>query len=114
MASDGSAGSRSREEQALPPGALARHSDGVDRRRVLARALHEPAPPRSRRITERLEELREQIAKYRAKAIALHAKLVELEPSNGEEVAALRRKLIDSSVKLEDVVRSLIESRGPR
>jgi hypothetical protein len=112
MASDGSAGSRSGEEYvALPPGALARYGDGVDRRRALARALHEPALPRSRRITERLEELRQQIARYREKAIALHAKLVELEPSNGEEVRALRRKLIDSSVRLEEVVRNLIESR---
>ncbi|MBX3155087.1 MAG: hypothetical protein KF773_03735 [Deltaproteobacteria bacterium] len=61
----------------------------------------------SRRITERLDELRDQIAKYRAKAIALHKKLVELEPHN-TEVAALRKTLIASSVRLDELVRGLL------
>jgi chromosome segregation ATPase len=59
------------------------------------------------RIQERLEELRAQIARYRAKATTLHARLIELEPHNAE-VATLRRTLIESSARLEDVVRQLL------
>jgi chromosome segregation ATPase len=92
----------------LPPAAIARRTEGDERRRVLARALHEP-PHRTAKIEERLAELRDQIAKYREKAIELHARLVELE-ANGDDVSALRKTLIDSSVQLEDVVRGLIDS----
>jgi hypothetical protein len=96
----------------LPPAALARHADG-ERRRVLARALHEPPLPRTRRITERLEEMRHQIARYRERAIALHARLLELEESGNDNIAPLRKTLIESSVRIEHGVRSLIDSPDP-
>lgn len=93
----------------MPPAAIARRgADGEERHRELARALHEK-PQRAPQISERLEALRDQIALYREKAIALHARLLELEEA-GEDVAALRKMLIDSSVRLEQVVRDLIES----
>jgi len=99
----------------LPPAALARHVD-VERRRELARALHAPWP-RARGITSRLEVMRDQIAHYRAQAIALHARLVELEAAGNDNVGPLRRTLIESSVQIESVVRSLVgiqPSRWPR
>jgi hypothetical protein len=96
----------------LPPAALARHAD-IERRRELARALHAP-PQRARRITERLEAMREEIARYRAQAIALHAKLVALEAAGNDNVAALRRALIESSVKIEGGARGLVDSQIPR
>ena len=104
-------GSRS-SDVGLPPAALARHADG-ERRRTLARALHAPARPRTRRITERLDEMRAEIARYRECAIAVHAKLLELESAGNSEVALLRRTLIDSSVKLEQVVRVLTDTPYP-
>jgi hypothetical protein len=78
MASDRN-GSRA-PDVGLPPAALARHADDA-RRRELARALHEPPAPRARRISEQLDSLRAAIARYRERAIALHARLVELEAS---------------------------------
>jgi uncharacterized coiled-coil DUF342 family protein len=104
-----STSSRGRQDADLPPAAIARRqTEGNERRRELARALHEKRQ-RAPKITERLAELSDQIAKYREKAIALHAKLVELEEA-GEDVGALRTMLIESSVRLEQVVRDLIES----
>ena len=96
----------------LPPAALARHAD-LERRRELARALHAP-PKRARRITERLEAMRDEIARYRAQAIALHAKLVALEAAGNDNVAELRRALIESSVAIEDVARALVDTPVPR
>jgi hypothetical protein len=99
----------------LPPAALARHAD-LERRRELARALHAPPPPRTRRITERLDEMRDQIAKYRAQAIALHARLVELEGAGNDNIAALRRALIEAG-QHENVGRSFTDTppaRWPR
>jgi hypothetical protein len=96
----------------LPPAALARHAD-QERRRQLARALHAPPPPRTRRITERLGEMREQIARYRERAIALHARLLDLEESGNDNVAPLRRQLIESSVRIEHGVRVLVDTPDP-
>lgn len=104
-------GSRS-PDVGLPPAALARHAD-LERRRVLARALHEPARPRARRITEQLEQLRIAIAQYRARAIVFHARLLELEAAGNDNVARLRKTLIESSVQIEDVARSLVDSPEP-
>jgi hypothetical protein len=104
-------GSRS-PDVGLPPAALARHADD-ERRRVLARALHEPPRPRTRRITEQLETMRAELARYRERAIALHAKLLELETSGNDNIAPLRRALIDSSVRIEGVARSLIDTPDP-
>jgi hypothetical protein len=94
----------------LPPAALARHAD-LERRRNLARALHQPPPPRTRRITEQLEALRIAIAQYRERAIAIHARLVELEDAGNDNVSALRETLIASSVRIESVARTLVD--GP-
>jgi hypothetical protein len=110
----GSNASRARSpDVGLPPNALARHVHGVQKRRELAQALHAAPLPRTRRITERLETLRAELARYREQAIALHSKLVELETHNNIEATGLRRTLIDSSVKLEEVVRALIDTPYP-
>ncbi len=106
------AGARS-PDVGLPPNALARHVGGVEKRRELAKALHTAPRPRTRRITERLDVLRAEIARYREQAIALHARLVDLEAHNNIEAVTLRRTLIDSSVKLEEVVRALIDTPYP-
>jgi hypothetical protein len=94
----------------LPPAALARHADQEERRRELARALHAPRPSRARGITDRLEEMAAQIALYRAKAIALHARLMELESAGNDNVADLRRRLIESSVAIEGIARALVSA----
>jgi hypothetical protein len=111
MGSDRCSGSRS-SDVGLPPAALARHADG-ERRRALARALHEPPRPRTRRITERLDAMSAAIARYRERAIALHAKLLDLEAAGNDNVAPLRQALIESSVLIERVARSLIDSPDP-
>jgi hypothetical protein len=104
-------GSRS-SDVGPPPAALARLADH-ERRRELARALHESGPPRSRGIAERLDQMRTQLAQYRAAAIALHARLVELESAGNDNIAALRRQLIASSVQIEGVGRSIVGSPEP-
>jgi hypothetical protein len=104
----------------LPPAALARHAD-LERRRELARALHAP-PVRARSIIERLDQMAAQIALYRAQAIALHARLKELEaagPHNAynDNVAELRRRLIESSVAIiaiESITRSIVTAEPTR
>ncbi len=88
----------------LPPAALARWNDGVDRRRQLARALHGGPAPRALRITERLDELRVQLAAYRAVAIALHGKLAALEAHGSHDAAAMRARLIELSLLIELLV----------
>jgi hypothetical protein len=93
----------------LPPAALARHAD-TERRRTLARALHEPPPPYTRRITEQLEALRLAIARFREHAIVIQARLVELEDAGNDNVAILRRTLIASSVRIENVARLLTDA----
>lgn len=91
-----------------PPAVLARRVDD-GRRRELARALHTPkqCPPA---ITQQLERMRGLLAKYRAEAIALHARLIELELAGNDNIAPLRRALIASSVQIESIS-SLIEGR---
>ena len=96
----------------LPPAALARHAD-LERRRTLARALHEPPRPRARRITEQLDALRAALAQYRERAIAIHKRLVELEVAGNDNVAELRHALIASSVQIESITRSLVDSPDP-
>ncbi|MEO8704628.1 MAG: hypothetical protein ABI867_31525 [Kofleriaceae bacterium] len=87
--------------------------DVDERRRLLARALHESPRPRARRITEQLDAMRQEIARYRERAIALHARLLELEASGNDNVAPLRRQLIASSVQIELGVRSLVDTPDP-
>jgi hypothetical protein len=97
----------------LPPAALARHVD-LERRRELARALHAPPRPRTRGIAERIDEMRDQLARYRVQAIALHARLLELENAGNDNMAALRRQLIESSVQIEGVGRAIIGPAEPQ
>lgn len=47
-------------------------TDPLERRRALARALHEPA---TSRLAHKLERLREQIERYRELAAALQSRL---------------------------------------
>jgi hypothetical protein len=110
MGSDRS-GSRT-PDVGLPPAALARHADD-ERRRELARALHGPPAPRARRISEQLDILRGALAGYRERAIALHARLVELEASGNDNVTPIRQALIDSSVRIEAGARALLETPDP-
>ena len=48
----------------LPPAALARHVESVERRRALARALHQPP-----RLAEQLAKLDAQLAELRRKLL---------------------------------------------
>ncbi len=86
----GNMGSRSQVEGTDPPSAA--------------------APPRAPQITEKLEGLREQIAQFRARAIDLHVKLVELEGTGDQDVRALRSAMMASVVRIESVVRALVEA----
>ena len=95
----------------LPPAAFARHVDD-GRRRELARALHTPQP-RAAGISKRLDHMRVLLARYRAEAIALHARLVALELAGNDNVAPLRRALIESSVQIESIGRMLADSPMP-
>jgi hypothetical protein len=97
----------------LPPAALARRAEGEDRHRAVARALHAGPPPRTPQITERLEGLRSQIAQFRARAIELHVKLVELEAKGDPDVRALRSAMMASVVRIEGIVRALVETPDP-
>lgn len=97
-------------EVSHPPAVFARCVDD-GRRRELARALHAPktcAPA----IMDRLEHMRGLLAKYRSEAIALHARLVALELAGNDNIAPLRRALIESSVSIESICQ-LIEGRCP-
>ena len=94
-------------EVSHPPAVFARCVDD-GRRRELARALHAPktcAPA----IMDRLEHMRGLLAKYRSEAIALHARLVALELAGNDNIAPLRRALIESSVSIESICQ-LIEA----
>jgi hypothetical protein len=99
-----------RERADLPPAAVARGASGEDRQRAAARALQAAPPPRALQITEKLEGLRAQIAEFRARAIDLHVKLVELESSGDPDVRALRASMMASVVRIEGVVRALVDA----
>jgi hypothetical protein len=94
-------GTRDLDVGELPPAVFARQVDD-GRRRELARALHAPVS-RAPAITERLDHMRALLAKYRAEAIALHARLVALELAGNDNVAPLRRALVESSVRIESI-----------
>lgn len=95
----------------LPPSALSRWAEGVERHRAVARALHAPAP--APQIAEKLEALRAQIAAFRARAIDLHVKLVDLESQGDPDVRSLRSAMMASVVRIEGVVRELIDAPAP-
>ncbi len=109
----GNMGIGTQERADLPPAAVARRVEGEDRARAVARVLQE-APPSSRALllAEKLEGLRAQIAQFRARAIDLHVKLVELESSGGgdPDVRALRASMMASVVRIEGVVRALVDA----
>jgi len=71
------------------------HATSVERRRALARALHE-AP----RIDPKFATLHVQIVLYRERAAAMFRRLLELEAA-GREVALLRRALVTCSEQIE-------------
>ena len=101
------------EEIDLPPAAFARKVEAEDRHRAVARELHAGPAPRASQITEKLEGLRTQITQFRARAIELHCKLMELETQGDDDVRALRTAMMASVVQIEGVVRELIETPDP-
>lgn len=100
-------------EADLPPSALARWAAGQERHRAVARALHAAPRPRAPQITEKLEGLRAQIAQFRARAIELHVKLVELEAKGDPEARALRATMMANVVRTEGIVRALVDTPDP-
>lgn len=109
-------GSRSDSEVelvTLSPGTLARREDEIERHRAVARALHAGPPARAPQIAEKLDALRAQIAQFRARAIDLHVKMVELESQGDPDIRALRAAMMASVVRIEGVVRELTETPAP-
>ena len=80
----------------------------VERRRALARVLHE-APP----VEPRIATLHVSIILYREQAAALFRRLVELEAAGNENATALRRTLVQCSENVEAIA-SLIGAPGAR
>ena len=78
------------------------HAASVERRRALARALHE-AP----RVDARFATLHVSIILYRERAAALFRRLVELEAAGNDNVAAVRRALIACSEQVESLANAL-------
>jgi len=70
----------------------------VERRRALARALHE-AP----RVDPRFATLHVSIVLYRERAAVLFRRLVELEAAGNDNVAPIRRALIACSERIESI-----------
>lgn len=71
------------------------HAGSVERRRALARALHE-AP----RIDPKFATLHVQIVLYRERAAEIFRRLVAME-AEGSDVALLRRALVTCSAQIE-------------
>jgi hypothetical protein len=74
----------------------------VERRRALARALHEGSggPGSPDRIDPKFATLHVQIVLYRERAAALFRRLVDLEGA-GRDVAQVRRALVACSERVE-------------
>jgi hypothetical protein len=106
----GSRGDSDVEPVTLSPSTLAHREDEIERHRALARALHAGPPPRAPQIAEKLDALRSQIAQFRARAIDLHVKMVELESQGDPDIRALRAAMMASVVRIEGVVRELTEA----
>ena len=68
-----------------------------ERRRTLARALHEPRA--------RYEVLHDSIARYRERAAAIAARLAELEAAGNDNVAPFRRALVACTEQIEGIAR---------
>ena len=84
------------------------HAASVDRRRALARMLHE-----SPRVDARYASLHVAIILYREQAAALFRRFVELEAAGNEHAAELRRVLVRCSEEVE-VVAGVVGAPGPR
>jgi hypothetical protein len=86
------------------------HAASVERRRALARVLHE-AP----RVDPRFATLHVAIILYREQAAALFRRFVELEAAGNENAAELRRTLVRCSEQVEGVasVVGAPDARGP-
>jgi ABC-type uncharacterized transport system fused permease/ATPase subunit len=80
----------------------------VERRRALARVLHE-AP----RVDPRIATIHVSIILYREQAAALFRRLVELEAAGNENASELRRTLVRVSENVEGIA-SLIGAPGAR
>ncbi len=108
-------GSGIHTERGEPPAAVARRVEGEERQRADARTPDTAPAPRAPQITEKLEGLRAQISQFRARAIDLHVKLVELEAQGDgdQDVRALRAAMMASVVRIESVVRALVEAPTP-
>jgi hypothetical protein len=74
------------------------HAASVERRRALARRLHE-AP----RVDARFASLHVVIVLYRERAAALFRQIVALEAAGNDNVAHLRLALIACSEKIEGI-----------
>lgn len=72
------------------------HAASVERRRALARALHE-AP----RVDARFASLHVAIVLYRERAATLFRRLVELEAEGNDNVAEIRRAVVACSELVE-------------
>ena len=101
------------DQDDLTPAALSRRDEIDDRHRAIARALHADPAPRAPQITEKLEGLRAQIEQFRVRAMDLHVKLVALESKGDSDVRALRSAMMASVVRIEGVVRVLIDTPDP-
>ena len=77
----------------------------VERRRALARALHEP--------DARFVPLHVTIERYRERAWALFKRLAELEAAGNDNVAPLRRALLACSEQVEGLARLIGVPPGP-
>ncbi|MBA3502329.1 MAG: hypothetical protein H0T65_18335 [Deltaproteobacteria bacterium] len=84
------------------------HAASVERRRALARVLHE-AP----RVDPRFATLHVAIILYREQAAALFRRFVELEAAGNENAAELRRTLVRCSENVEGIA-SAVGAPGAR
>ena len=76
------------------------HAASVERRRALARALHEARIGGPDRINPAFATLHVQIVLYRERAAVLFRRLVDLE-AEGRDVAQVRRALVACSERVE-------------
>jgi hypothetical protein len=77
----------------------------IERRRTLARALHEPS--------ERYAPLHATIETYRERARAMVRRLAELEAAGNDNVGPLRRALLACTEQVESVARLIGAPPGP-
>lgn len=93
-------GDRAESQHVLGHGSvrMVMHATSVERRRALARMLHE-APS----VDPKLATLHVQIVLYRQRAAALFDQLVELEAAGHTGVAPLRRAVLACSERVEAI-----------